>query len=86
MAAKNKQLVKLQKEYQNAKRADTKQEKKMAIEELQKEIERLEMPMPSTARNNTDNVILPSCMLLIDEPEIGLHPNAIRAARNICIR
>lgn len=31
-------------------------------------------------REQTDSVILPSYMLLIDEPEIGLHPNAIRAA------
>lgn len=80
LAAKNKQLVKLQKEYQNAKKEDTKSEKKRAIEELQGEIKRLEMPMDKVAKNNADNVILPSYMLLIDETEIGLHPNAIRAA------
>ncbi|PXX49242.1 putative ATP-dependent endonuclease of OLD family [Hungatella effluvii] len=78
--AKKKTLAKLQKEYTNAKKEDTKEEKKKAIFVVEEELKALNKPIDDMLREQNDSVILPSYMLLIDEPEIGLPPNAIRAA------
>jgi len=80
LTEKNKALLKLRKERDSAKKEDTKLEKIKAIEVIEEEIKILSRPIDEVLQDQSDGVILPSYMLLIDEPEIGLHPNAIRAA------
>ena len=49
------------------------------LQEVIKDLEKLYKNDPETLPES-DGLKLPGYMLLIDEPEIGLHPNAVRAA------
>jgi putative ATP-dependent endonuclease of OLD family len=76
-----KDIKKLESEKEKAKTDATKQTKQEAIDEKTKELEnaqKIEAEKAVDERNN--EVALPGYMLLIDEPEIALHPNGIRAA------
>lgn len=76
-----KDIKKLESEKEKAKTDATRQVKQKAIEEKTKELEnsqKIEAEKAVDERNN--EVALPEYMLLIDEPEIALHPNGIRAA------
>ena len=78
---KNKDIKKLQKDAGKAKRAETKEQKEVEINRLKTEIEYLENESPENAiKTQNSEFALPGYMLLIDEPEVALHPNAIRAA------
>lgn len=52
-----------------------------AIGRRRKKIEDLEEELRNLAKTEEEAQFLPSYMLLIDEPEVALHPNAIRGAR-----
>jgi putative ATP-dependent endonuclease of OLD family len=68
-------------EIAKAKRAETKATKEVELKKLQDEQKILMDPKGAEAL--PDNVLkLPGYMLLIDEPEIALHPNAVRAAKS----
>ncbi|WP_343531958.1 AAA family ATPase [Pedobacter sp.] len=76
-----KDIKKLEIEKEKAKTDATKQTKQEAIEEKTRELEstqKIEAEKAIDERNS--EVALPGYMLLIDEPEIALHPNGIRAA------
>lgn len=82
-----KELIKLQKEITalekkipTLKKADAIQENTEKLEVLKKSIETLRETANSNLPSVEDDLSLPGYMLLIDEPEVGLHPNAIRAA------
>ncbi len=76
-----KEVKKLTKEAENAKTEKTKVAKMAEISEKQKEIEKKkEASAESPVASPELGVMLPGYMLLIDEPEVGLHPAAIRAA------
>lgn len=76
-----KKIVKLGKERDTAKKEDTKDAKSQEIKRLEDQLQELEAgaaePEAGTA---PPGLTLPGYMLLIDEPEVGLHPAAIRAA------
>ncbi|RNI27516.1 ATP-dependent endonuclease [Rufibacter immobilis] len=76
---KLKAIKKLTSEISKIKTAQKIQEKQDAIALLENEISLLR-ETETLSINDTDDVALPSYMLLIDEPEIALHPNAVRAA------
>lgn len=72
---------KLQGEAEKAKREETKQAKSKEIAEVRKSISDLSEAKPEELlAQDAQALSLPGYMLLIDEPEIALHPNAIRAA------
>jgi predicted ATP-dependent endonuclease of OLD family len=76
-----KRIKKLQGEAEKAKRDETKQAKYDEILELERQIKLVSETKPDDQLlKETDDLSLPGYMLLIDEPEIALHPNAIRAA------
>lgn len=76
-----KDIKKLEGERDKAKTDATKQAKQTAIDEKIKELEDGKGIEAETAIDERNNEIaLPGYMLLIDEPEIALHPNGIRAA------
>jgi len=76
-----KDIKKLESEKEKARTDGTRQIKQYAIEEKTRDLEnaqKIEAEKAVDERN--DEVALPGYMLLIDEPEIALHPNGIRAA------
>jgi len=76
-----KKIKKLQKDADGAKKQETKESKQAEIVGLKKEIESLFALDPEKQiAGQKGDLALPGYMLLIDEPEIALHPNAIRAA------
>jgi len=76
-----KEIKKLDGERDKAKTAATKEAKEKLIEEKNAELQALKEIDPETAVDEKNNDLsLPGYMLLIDEPEIALHPNGIRAA------
>jgi putative ATP-dependent endonuclease of OLD family len=76
-----KQVSKLQKERDKARTEATVQDKTLKIEALEKTIEeKSQQDVNTLLENQNQELSLPGHMLLIDEPEIALHPNAIRAA------
>ncbi|MDE5538426.1 AAA family ATPase [Elizabethkingia meningoseptica] len=76
-----KDIKKLESEKEKAKTDATKQTKQEAIDEKTKELENAQKIEAEKAVDDRNNeVALPGYMLLIDEPEIALHPNGIRAA------
>lgn len=76
-----KDIKKLEGERDKAKTDNTKEAKQMAIDEKNQELELVKQLEPEKAIDDKNNEIaLPRYMLLIDEPEIALHPNGIRAA------
>lgn len=76
-----KDIKKLESEKEKAKTEATTQAKQAAIEEKIEELENAQKIEAEKALDEMNNeVALPGYMLLIDEPEIALHPNGIRAA------
>ena len=76
-----KRVTKLQGEAEKAKTEKTKQAKHAEILEIEKQIAVLSETKPDELLSQqTQGLSLPGYMLLIDEPEVALHPNAIRAA------
>ena len=76
-----KEIKKLQREVEKAKRPETKQAKLAKIGDLEEQIAELEQAEPEELlAEHSKELSLPGYMLLIDEPEVALHPNAIRAA------
>jgi len=76
-----KKIKKLQGEADKAKKEETRKGKYAEISELKKEIEALSKAnLEKQIAEQNAELALPGYMLLIDEPEIALHPNAIRAA------
>lgn len=76
-----KKIKKLQKEAEGAKKEETKKTKQAEIADLRKLMESLSATDPEKQiTEKKAELALPGYMLLIDEPEIALHPNAIRAA------
>ena len=83
IADAEKKIYKLKKGLETVKREDTKKKKAEEITELEKLISDLRDVDPEkVVEENASGVALPGYMLLIDEPEVALHPNAIRAARD----
>jgi predicted ATP-dependent endonuclease of OLD family len=70
-----KSIKKLEGEAAKAKKDDTKNQKSAEIVTLRTKLTALEQEP-----NEAETASLPGYMLLIDEPEIALHPSAIRAA------
>jgi putative ATP-dependent endonuclease of OLD family len=73
------EIKKLEKDRDKATRTETKESKQVLIEEKIKKIEELKKT-DFDKTNDENDIALPGYMLLIDEPEIALHPNGIRAA------
>jgi putative ATP-dependent endonuclease of the OLD family len=76
-----KDIKKLEGEKEKAKTEAKKQEKQTVLDEKTSELktaQEIEVEKAVDERNN--EIALPGYMLLIDEPEIALHPNGIRAA------
>lgn len=77
----NKKLIK---ERDNATKDTTKQGKQEKIDNNLEDIEKLKKLIPEeVVEKEEDDIKLPGFMLLIDEPEIALHPNGIRAASKV---
>lgn len=78
-----KSIGKLQKEAEKVKKQETKEKKEEEINELSEQLRTLENETPENViEKRESDLALPGYMLLIDEPEVALHPNAIRAASN----
>ncbi len=76
-----KKIKKLRSEADKAKKEETKEAKHAEMSELEKQIESLsKTDLEKQIMEQNAELALPGYMLLIDEPEIALHPNAIRAA------
>jgi len=76
-----KRIKKLQNEMENAKKDETKQAKSTEIEDIKRQLAALSGLKPEDQlAEQAGELSLPGYMLIIDEPEIALHPNAIRAA------
>lgn len=76
-----KRIRKLQGEAEKAKKVETKNEKHDEILKVESEIASLAETKPDELLAKQEQELsLPGYMLLIDEPEVALHPNAIRAA------
>ncbi len=76
-----KEIKKIEGERDKAKTPATKEAKEKLIEEKNAELQLLKEIDPEIAVDEKNNELsLPGYMLLIDEPEIALHPNGIRAA------
>lgn len=76
-----KDIKKLEGERDKAKTDATRQTKQAAIDDKSKELHQAKEIEVEKAMDERDGEIsLPGYMLLIDEPEIALHPNGIRAA------
>lgn len=76
-----KQLSKLEKDITSKKKEETIKKYEEQIKEIAEKIEALKSIEPQKLLTEKNSELsLPGYMLLIDEPEVGLHPNAIRAA------
>lgn len=76
-----KRIKKLRGEAERAKKDDTRQAKLAEIVRLEIQIADLAQAKPEEQfKQQSQELSLPGYMLLIDEPETALHPNAIRAA------
>lgn len=81
IAEARKKVAKLEKECAEVKKAETKAARAAEIQHLQEQLAALESGNADAGvAGDTADLVLPSYMLLIDEPEVGLHPAAIRAA------
>lgn len=78
--ALEKEIKKLEVDKQKAKTEPTIKAKQISIDEKTAELSKLIRGEILDDENNSEDVALPGYMLLIDEPEIALHPNGIRAA------
>ena len=80
---KRKAVEKLIKAKEKVKKEDTKKAKDKEIQEIEKEIVKLVATNAEKLRDKEKaDLSLPSYMLIIDEPEVALHPNAVRTASN----
>lgn len=75
-----KDIKKLEGEKEKAKSEPTKEAKEILINQKKEELNNLKVLEPERAFENGNDIALPGYMLLIDEPEVALHPNGIRAA------
>lgn len=75
-----KEIKKLEGERDKVRTDSTKQAKQISIDEKKVELEKIKKRETNVEENSSDDIALPGYMLLIDEPEIALHPNGIRAA------
>lgn len=76
-----KHINKLSSEAAKAKKEETKQAKLAEIVQLEQKVKALSQAKPEDLLvQQAQALSLPGYMLLIDEPEVALHPNAIRAA------
>ncbi len=76
-----KRVKKLQVEAEKAKKDETKQSKHEEILQIEQQIAAISHAKPEELLvQQAQELSLPGYMLLIDEPEVALHPNAIRAA------
>jgi hypothetical protein len=83
IAEGEKQIKKLRKDAEKVKTEKTKQSKEEEIRKIEEELEKLKSAEPEKViEEQGAELALPGYMLLIDEPEVALHPNAIRAASN----
>lgn len=74
-------IKKIEKQRDGAKTDVTKGKKQLLIDTKKDELQKLIEIEPDTVLESKEgDVSLPGYMLLIDEPEIALHPNGIRAA------
>jgi predicted ATP-dependent endonuclease of OLD family len=77
----SKQISKLIKDKESKKKEETIKKYEEDIKKLTNKLESLKTIDPDILiKEKTKEFSLPGYMLLIDEPEVGLHPNAIRAA------
>ena len=75
------EIKKLEKSRDSVVKQETKDVKQVEIDIKLKQIEEIKNTKPEDVLEKEENdVSLPGFMLLIDEPEIALHPNGIRAA------
>ena len=78
-----KKIAKLEESMEGAKKEDTIRKKREEITSLKQRIEQITACSPETLlEQQSSELFLPGYMLLIDEPEVALHPSAIRAASN----
>lgn len=78
-----KQIKKLEVDKDRVKGESTKSKKQDEIDNLRAKLALIHENMDESESHDThDNSALPGYMLLIDEPEIALHPNAVRAAKS----
>ena len=63
-----------------AKKAATQEKRNAELRELEQQMQRLTDADSAVGVEDAQAIALPGYMLIIDEPENGLHPNAIRAA------
>ncbi len=76
-----KRVKKLQGDAEKVKKEETKQAKYEEILQIEQQIAALSQAKPEELlAKQAQELSLPGYMLLIDEPEVALHPNAIRAA------
>jgi putative ATP-dependent endonuclease of the OLD family len=76
-----KEIAKCEKELLTLKQTDAKQKRQEAIDKLHADLARLNGTEPEAAlAEQAAEFALPGYMLLIDEPEVALHPGAVRAA------
>lgn len=76
-----KEIKKLEVERDKARTEATKVTKQEIIDEKNAELDNLRQLDPEKAIDQKNNdIALPGYMLLIDEPEVALHPNGVRAA------
>lgn len=78
---REKRIQNLKKGIESAKKEETKEKKINEIEILEEEIKQFKLKDPETIlKEQITELSLPGYMLLIDEPEVALHPGAVRAA------
>jgi len=78
-----KEIKTIQQKLTSLKQDEAIERNKDKLEELEQELERIDKIDPEDDfKFENDGINLPGNMLLIDEPEVALHPNAIRAASN----
>ncbi|MCX6579894.1 MAG: AAA family ATPase [Candidatus Aminicenantes bacterium] len=78
---KNKEIKKLEDTLKKEKKEEKKTQQLEQLSKLKVEIEEIKQKdSGAILRDKITESILPGYMLLIDEPEVALHPNAIRAA------
>lgn len=76
-----KNIKKLRSDAESVKKEETRKAKQKEILDIEQKIEVLTQTKPEEhLAQQSRELSLPGYMLLIDEPEIALHPNAIRAA------
>jgi putative ATP-dependent endonuclease of OLD family len=76
------QIAKLEKEKASLSRQPAIDARDSQIKKLTDELNQIEQLEENVGENDSDSIGLPGNMLLIDEPELALHPNAVRAAKS----